>query len=346
MSSDHTLLVFSDNETAVLGLKTGRCNAEDFDPGILARQVLEERYDICRLKIPAEDELASIKLQQTGLPFYFSGSIRRYKTPITAYPPGAFYHPEMVYEMYDGSQDALLKEMLLGTWGTYPVGYYRTPWLCHLVTKEAEIESVYRFYKKYNLNRDYPQNAIMFMKDGENYVGFFALNTVNGNLESHIGGILAPYRKGGYFLDMLRYIKIYCVEHQLSHFLFGARNENAEVQKIFQEVGFKALGSENVFHIPALLSHSDPAPENIAIDIDSRDTIPALLHEALHTRLPKKHFAGINSRTRVLQDEVPKGRYNFKITFPVSVQGECLLTGVLEDPAGKITAFAYCNTTG
>lgn len=55
-------------------------------------------------------------------------------------------------------------------------------------------------------------------------------------------------------LDKLRYIKEYCITHNLTHFIFGARNENSRVQRIFQHVGFEAIGSENVFHIPSLLS--------------------------------------------------------------------------------------------
>ena len=92
------------------------------------------------------------------------------------------------------------------------------------------------------------------MKDGDNYVGFFALNKVEGHLESHIGGILKPYRKGGYFLDMQRYIKNYCMDYNLSSFDFGARNENAEVQRIFQYENYLPIGTENVFHIIPMLS--------------------------------------------------------------------------------------------
>ena len=133
-----------------------------------------------------------------------------------------------MFEKYD-AQDRLLKDMLVGTWGDYPLGYYRTPYLQYLSNKEIEIESVFQFYKKFNDNRDYPNNSIMFIRHKDVYVGFFALNIVGSDLESHIGGILAPYRKSGYFLDKLRYIKRFCVDHHLEHFIFGARNENAEV---------------------------------------------------------------------------------------------------------------------
>ena len=255
-----TTIDFSTIETETLGFKIGRCNDSFFDETELYRQITENRYDLCRVKVAAEDEFAPHRLHQTGLPAFFSGSIRRYKTKITEAPSGEYNYPDLVWELYDGSQTELLKNMLVGTWGDYPIGYYRTPYLSELTNKETEIESVFQFYKKHNYTKNYPNNSIVFIKHGENYVGFFALNILNGNLESHVGGILATYRKGGYFLDKLRYIKEYCIKNNLQNFIFGARNENAEVQRIFQYVGFNAIGSENVFHVPALLTATSSTP--------------------------------------------------------------------------------------
>ena len=45
-----------------------------------------------------------------------------------------------------------------------------------LVNKEKEIECLFQFYKKANLHKNNPNNSILFIKHGENYVGFFALN--------------------------------------------------------------------------------------------------------------------------------------------------------------------------
>jgi RimJ/RimL family protein N-acetyltransferase len=245
---------FSPIESEVLGLKIGRCQAGFFEPELLRASVLEAGFDLVRLKVSAEDEMVPARLFQAGIPAFFSGSIRRYDTRITAAPDGDYLHADLVFEAYNGSQDQLLKDMIRGTWGTYPIGYYRTPLLSELISKEAEIECLFRYYKKHNLSTLNPQNTIMFIRHGDQYVGFFALNHLNGNLESHIGGILEPYRRGGYFLDKLRYIKNHCIEHGLSRFLFGARNENAGVQRIFQYVGFQPVGTDNVFHLPLFLN--------------------------------------------------------------------------------------------
>jgi hypothetical protein len=308
-----TVIDFSTIESNILGLKVGRCNNDLFDESSLYSQIVEGGYDLCRLKVPADDEMASYRLNKMGMPFFFSGSIRRYKTRITENPEGNYNFPDLVFEMYNGSQDQLLKDMLIGTWGTYPIGYYRTPYVGNLVTKEREIECVFQYYKKYNLNIDYPNNSIMFIKHGDSYVGFFALNVVNNNLESHIGGILEPYRKSGYFLDKLRYIKEFCVRNNLGHFVFGARNENADVQRIFQFVGFQARGSDNVFHIPGLLTFSQRNPVLKTIRLEKRD------FKSIYQQL-------LAESIMVTQDDLPKCTGNsFQLNFPDGLPTEQFL---------------------
>lgn len=332
------IVFYSQNETEVLGFRVARCNEDTFEEHQLLTEIVEGEYDLCRLKIPAEEELVSLKLHRMGMPFFFSGSIRRYRTPIKSKPEGQFLHPEMTYEMYDGSQDALLMEMLKGTWGNYPLGYYRTPYLSSLVHKEREIESVFRFYKRNNLNSLRPENSIMFMNDKGNYVGFFALNHLDGQLESHIGGILEPYRKGGYFLDMLRYIKNYCVDQGLSHFAFGARNENAYVQKIFQDVGFRPIGSENVFHVlPMLAKKGDEEREIKATE----GSLQEVLNHAGHfvqQQHPDFLVSGIQ-HSKFMDDPVKASTY--VLSVPVKTEDQLLMIIKTLCQNGKIVGCYY-----
>lgn len=254
--SKHTEVVFSETESRVLKLKVGRCNATDFDQNVLLHEMVTGSYDVCRLKVPSEDEMAALKLDSIGIPYSFSGSIRRYRTPIPEYPKASMRHPVLEFIPYNGEEahDEILKFMLEETWGDYPIGYYRSPLLHNFCSKETEIESVFQFYRKFNNNQIYSQNSIMFMKDNGEFVGFFALNIVGDHLESHIGGIIRKHRRSGYFHDMLHYIRRFCVDNHLGHFVFGARNENAAVQKAFEQEGFNSIGSENVFHLAPFLS--------------------------------------------------------------------------------------------
>lgn len=249
---------YSQTESETLKLRIGRCNVSGkFDERKLFHEIQQGFFDVCRLKVESEDEMASYRLQKMNVPFFFSGSIRRYETPTAKMAFHEPRHQDLEFIPYDGSQQKLLFDMLKGTWGAYPIGYYRTPYIGALLTKEDELLALFDFYRKQNDPTLNPDNGFMFIKHGDNYVGFFALNIVNGHLESHVGGILSAYRKDGYFLDKLAFIKDFCRRKRLSSFVFGARNENAEVQRIFQYVGFLPIGNENVFHITPLLTRND-----------------------------------------------------------------------------------------
>lgn len=255
----NNIIDFSETESNYLKIKIGRCNKDYFNENQLEQEITEGNYDVCRLKVSAEDEFAPLRLEKTGMPYFFSGSIRRYKTPIDNSHKTQLKHPTLLFELYDGTQDEALFEMMKQTWGDYPIGYYRSPILRHIVNKEMELNSLFAFYKKNNLSSYNPSNSMILMKDENHYVGFFALNIVQNHLESHVGGILPAYRKSNYFFDMLAYIKNFCIEKKLTHFVFGARNENAAVQKIFHSAGFIPVGSENVFHIVTLFNSSQKA---------------------------------------------------------------------------------------
>ena len=249
------LIEYSKNESETLQLKVGRCNTNGFSASQLKEELINGSYDLCRVKVGANDEDVVSRLEQLGFPSFFSGSIRRYRTPIKMQSKIAFKNKGLSFVSYEPQLDELLYQMLKDTWGEYPIGYYRSPILNQLCNKDIELKSVFNFYRERNNHLNYPANSIQFIKHDGEFVGFFAMNKVGSHLESHIGGILSTFQGNDYFYDMLAFIKNYCLEENLSHFVFGARNENAKVQKIFQNAGFVPIGTENVFHVVSLLNY-------------------------------------------------------------------------------------------
>lgn len=337
-----TRIDYSATESETLGIKIGRCNTDYFDEKELYRLITEGAYDLCRVKVCAEDEFAQFRLAQTGLPAFFSGSIRKYKTKITEKPAGGYIYPDLIWEEYDGSQEALLRDMLVGTWGKYPLGYYRTPFLNLIVDKKKEIESVFRFYKKQNNPNVNPDNTLIFIRHRGNYVGFFALNKVKGNLECHIAGILEPYRSRVYFFDWIRFAKEYCITHQLKYFIFGARNENSGVQRIFQYAGCEAIGSENVFHIPSLLSFGSETATKIEVKAKSKgEFYSKLLAEVTNMAEAKScDFSRTSFHLNQLDFVDFSMPVTVTVTVPIQAQSELLIV-VKSGPlsGGYITGY-------
>ena len=323
MEQRKTQIEFSPFESEIFKLKVGRIGVDDFDPQLLQTELLNGEYDLCRVKVPCSNEDTILKLEQLGLPYYFSASIRRYKTPVKNIPDGKFLHDDIVYEKYDRSKDQLLYDMLVSCWGDYPMGYYRTPFLSNIISKEQEIQCVFKYYQKYNLQEDYPNNTIMFMKRNGEYVGFFALNVFEDRLESHIGGILKPFQRFGYFYDMQEYIRRFCLNNDLTYFCFGARNENGRVQTIFRRYGYEAYGTDNVFHIPCLLSLKGESPtiyKELVIEsnnqIENRTRILNLLINEKKSDFPKTYSNFQSNYLPVKQ--ITEGKYKVEIDHPLS----------------------------
>ena len=349
MPVEETIINFSPNESNLLKLNIGRCVSANFDEQQLLKQIIDNEYDICRLTVSSEDETAVTKLEKTGIPYYYSGSIARYKTLISELPERQFIHNDLEYEKYDGTQNDLLLQLLIGTWGTYPIGYYRTPFLNKLVTKEQEILCVFEFYKKHNLQKDYPNNTIMFIKHKGNYVGFFALNIIADRLESHIGGIVDPYREGGYFFDMQEYIRRFCIENKLNYFCFGARNENRRVNAIFQKYGYRAVEADNVFHIAPLLKHTTHEKTiQSEIDITSKDSA-AIYNQILEkckdtwSLVINNSIANLSFKMNNIKD-LATGKYDLIVTFPVTSISESFMTIKIYNADKKFVSFGYIYT--
>jgi|GEM_PF-1393795 len=321
-------LSFSEIESTELRLRVARCNDEQINPEDLQKLILKGKYDLVRLKLPAEEEMASANLSQLGFPFFYSGSIRRYSTPITYKPSKGYLNPTLEFVGYDGSQKVMLHSLLADTWGDYPIGYYRTPILQHLVSKEVELECVLQYYDRHNGKTNWPDSSIMLMLDKGETVGFFALNKINGNLESHIGGILRSHQKRGYFFDMLTFIRNYCVDNGLPKFLFGARNENAQVQRIFERVGFSSIGNDNVFHIlPMITWSSQPIDETIinVSGVDLYSDFHSLLYNAAirqRSKISNHSFADVSFRTIYNTFFQPIGDFQLRVSTPLCISKE------------------------
>ena len=175
-----TRVDFSTIESETLNLKIGRCNYDFFDENELYRQIVKSRYDLCRVKVAAEDEFAVHRMHHMGLPYFFSGSIRRYKTKIEQAPEGDYLNKDLVWEYYDGTQNQLLKDMLIGTWGTYPIGYYRTPYLSELTNKEI----ANALFKSVRTIETY-RAEILKLTNTQNGIGLFKFASKRGIMDDH-----------------------------------------------------------------------------------------------------------------------------------------------------------------
>ena len=82
MDKNDVQIDFSVFESEEFNMKVGKIVAEDFSSDGLRTAIVEGGYDLCRVKVSADVEDTVLKLEKAGLPHFFSGSIRRYKTEV------------------------------------------------------------------------------------------------------------------------------------------------------------------------------------------------------------------------------------------------------------------------
>lgn len=248
---------YSKIESEIFKLNVGRVDVEVIDEREIAEFIKDGAYDLVRIKTGSADEMASDKLAKTGFPFYFSGGIRRYRVNVWEAPLPELLNPSLRFELYIGEegQKTVLRDVIRQTWGRFPLGYYRTPVINKLVDREMELEALTTFYLENNNNRTAPDNYMWTLYDGDLYVGFIALFMYKKEkmVDSTIASTLPAYRKAGYFIDILRFIRRFCREHELDYFTCGARSENHRSQQLFEREHMICIDSQYVYHMVPML---------------------------------------------------------------------------------------------
>ena len=249
-------VIISETETKLLGLKFGRYNTQSIDADELKHGIEKERLDVVRVKTNCLDEFAAMKLQQTGYPSYFNGGVRRYRVNSIEAPLPPFTQADVNFELYTGQHSDILEEIMNDSCGDYPLGYYRTPGLAERITKEMESKCLFEFYAHYNNHRFFDNGYLWFMKLADKYVGFISLNVYRDHdmVDSTLAGFIKSHQSLGLFPNILRHIRQFCRDINVTYFCCGGRNENMYSQKAFEKDYMKCEGMEYIFHVVPMLS--------------------------------------------------------------------------------------------
>lgn len=340
-------IAFSPIESEQFGMNVGRIETEVISGNDLYLDLLAGNFDLVRLRVNATDEQIVAKLSGLGFPVYFSGGIRRYKVAVANHPVEPYLNNGLTFECYDGSQYEALRLLMLDTWLQYPIGYFRTPTLSGMISREDEIECVIRYYDENNNHLSNPKNAIWFLKLGTEYVGFLALNMIDDyTIESNIAGIAKSHQGKGLFHDVLRYIRNYCLTKGISNFYCGARNENSYSQRTFEKEYMTGYATDHVFHIVSLLGLSVKPPVHQSVRFHSSElsAIPQILRsKATNQELEARH-GHFHERLSILTEVRADANYELITSFPVRTDREWLTVTKLVDVKGSVVAIGSYQT--
>lgn len=250
------LVTFSELESKIMSLKIGRYNTNIIQPEALINDIHLEKYDLVRIRTHADDIDAISNLEKINCPYYFGGAVRRYKVNCFETPLPAFSQTDISFELYRGQNKNTLQELFHSSMFYNPIGYTKTPVLQKYITKEMEIQCLFEYHAYINNNDLFPDNYLWFMKINHEAVGFIAINAFRNEskVDSSLAGFPPKYQGRGLFANLLRQVRKFCREEQITYFCCGARLDNYYSQTALEKEHMINDGAHYIFHATPLLS--------------------------------------------------------------------------------------------
>jgi hypothetical protein len=227
------MIVYSDIESDVFGLNTGRIEEKEFNSVLLSEEWNKRNYHLVRIRVPSGFIQINDVLHKAGHEFYFAGGIRKLIFEETTPIPAGFINTDLSVELYDGSQKKALEHIIDVSFSQNPVGYYRTPNLNRFITKDLELQAMKQYYVKYYNSSEHPSNFIFFMKRGEEYAGLCALKLTEEWMDCPLGAVVPEVRNQSVFYDILRHSRRFAAERGVKRIRAGMRLENSVSQYVF-----------------------------------------------------------------------------------------------------------------
>ena len=317
----------SAGDSRILGIEVGHVTAGRLDPDALARELIEGRYDLCRLKIRSEEsrDFGVSALEKAGFPYFYGGGILRYRfdyreRPYRALypvPPGLAFQPVTTAE-----EEATLERMVRRSFHADPIGYFKTPYLSALFDEDAELDCLVEYYLR---GDDSGRTKLLVTCEGE-VVGFIVMTVRAGVLHRDLLGIAPRYRSRGFFNPMRDYIHLHAsglgIEEEE-----GARIDNLHSQNVFEDDGLRHFCNEVVFHVTPFLSHSEIEPGACETRFDDA---PAAVDRIVGKSLELRDLRCTRRSWRVAPDWAPSDAEPVSLVVRVPIRTPDLVLTVAE----------------
>ena len=335
-------------ESAALHMKIGRLNLDDIDNKTLLNAVAEGEYDclIARSNLNQPDLM--LRMSQLNMPYAISGTIRRYKVDYTRFTKCKPYERnDWESELYDGSQNELLRELVYDVFAAEPLMYYNLPYYNKLVNNSDELECLYLYLKSFNCkNAIKPLKKLFFFKDKTGYFGLTAMTIFDEPKysDSVLTGIRPIYRGKGIYKDLIRFIQNHHYQTGLDYCVCGARMQNMAAQKAFAKEDLYFTGNVLNLHIfPFLGNLSAINPDVFEAAISNNAEIWKLLPKLANQIANRTKLEGIECNplkaNRLIRfNESFRGDLKIVINYPIHTNEMTMAVAKFYNPSGELSA--------
>lgn len=301
---------YSEIESEVYGLKVGRAEFGSFPCAEIMDEILEKEYDVCRVKVNADNDELVAEMENMGMPFFFSGALTRFKIDFRNRNIGKYrYNPE--FELYDGSQSAKLEEVLKDSFKDHPTSFYTVPYLESVISKEQEQSVLINYLKETKSSKN---TNVWLVKVKGKYAGVIAAKFWEENGDAFLAGVTEKYKNTGLFLDIIRFIQNYCIKNNVDWGYTGARLHEVVSQKFFTREAMKVHTTELIFHVTSFLSKSILPPKTKSIYVKRKSEITVFIINAFEEMA--KNYTPKKQNIKWFKPKC-SGNINLVFSFPI-----------------------------
>jgi predicted acetyltransferase len=212
------MITFSAKESGVLGVRIARgVLNQSWQPSQLQQAALAGEYDFLRLKLPSNDEQVFVKLDALGMHYCIHSILVRNSVAISEAHSKLLRDLRINFELFDGSQELAMKQLVKDSWGARTAINYYNPNFRHWVSYEQEMEGSAAYACEFNYSLDPTMPNWIVKLDGKP-IGFVLGKVSDEGFEGIMYSILPEYRGHNYAEDIMMFLKKWCFEQGIATF--------------------------------------------------------------------------------------------------------------------------------
>lgn len=201
-------LVYSESESRVLGIRVARAALDVLDADALREEIASGRFDLCKLKLPLNDPDLQIKLDRLGFPYVITDHIHVFKVDLrNRSTKQQLRHPDLTFELYDGSQIKVLTEIITEVFKETPGSFYRNPIVSRIIPQSRLNQALAEWVSGFHSDGPSIGKKAWLVKIKDSYAGVYVCEFHEGVVETLFAGVLPKYRLKGVYEDMNRFAR-------------------------------------------------------------------------------------------------------------------------------------------
>ena len=261
---------FAKEESEYLGIKIGRLEQKQLNIADFLSEILQQEYDVIKIRVPATDANMMQHLDEISLPYSISDTVFHYKAAFEKMGFVPYVNKGIVFEMYRKEQFNLLQQIAMQTFSENYGAYFTHAIFDKIVLREKKLQLFGRWAASFYTENDNGKLAWLAKHKGK-YIGFMAIQRINDKeWEPVIAGVLPKYRKAAYFIDLIRSVRNYCVQHNIAWTYAKSQAQNINAYRAYVGENMSMHKMSVSVNINSLLCYSSEKKMVKTISISSK----------------------------------------------------------------------------